>query len=391
MNRRLYARFSILSVVAILSIAFFLAGCCIFGGKSKEKKAEETVAKAPVAASEKSQAKPAKPLKAAGTSDESKFETDDTDYEIKTVNGALNWSKGFIRAKGYGVLPDGVSNPQQARLMAFRAAYADALANLLEITAGVNVTATTTVEDYMLKDHTIELKVQGVVKGSKEVERVFDEDKKMAIIEVGIAMENLAMGIPSEPVFADVPLTMDVWETKGKATLEEIAGDNMELSKAISSSDNLDDIESKIKNMAAENEELLATVKILTREITEIKGTETKPVVYTGVVVDAAGSDIKPCIAPNIYYKSGDSYKLLYGMEDGRARDNNMHALVGWERTLAGASDNERVTRKPLVIKATHLSKEQAALAINEDDAKTIEALNQEMRFLEEGRVVVIR
>jgi len=275
--------------------------------------------------------------------------------------------------------------------MAFRAAYADALANLLEITAGVNVTATTTVEDYMLKDHTIELKVQGVVKGSKEVERVFDEDKKMAIIEVGIAMENLAMGIPSEPVFADVPLTMDVWETKGKATLEEIAGDNMELSKAISSSDNLDDIESKIKNMAAENEELLATVKILTREITEIKGTETKPVVYTGVVVDAAGSDIKPCIAPNIYYKSGDSYKLLYGMEDGRARDNNMHALVGWERTLAGASDNERVTRKPLVIKATHLSKEQAALAINEDDAKTIEALNQEMRFLEEGRVVVIR
>jgi hypothetical protein len=142
--------------------------------------------------------------------------------------------------------------------------------------------------------------------------------------------------------------------------------------------------------MADRNEELLAKIEKLTEEIEALKSAE-EPLKYTGIVVNAAGSGIEPCMAPNIYYKSGDTYKLLYGVEDGRPRDANVHALVVWERTLSGANDNPRVTETPLVVSASGLSKEESALAISEEDAKTLEGLNQETHFLEHGRVVVVR
>ena len=206
MNRRLLPWFSVFSIVIILSVVFLLVGC---GGGKKEEPAEPVKPVAVVASDQ-----PPRPLPAAESSAGNKFESDELDYKEETVNGVLNWSKGFIRAKGYGVPPEDAISVEQGKLMAFRAAYAGALANLLEITNGVKVTATTTVKDYVVKDHTIELKVGGIIKGSKEVKRVFDEEKNIAIIEVGIAMEEVAMSIPKKEVAFDDSLSLEIWETK---------------------------------------------------------------------------------------------------------------------------------------------------------------------------------
>ncbi len=389
MDRRLFSRFSIFLMVAVFSVVFLLVGC---GGKGKEEPAKPVK---PVTAV--TPAQPSKPLPAAETSDESKFESDELDYKEETVNGVLNWSKGFIRAKGFGIPPENAISDEQGKLMAFRAAYAGALANLLEITNGVQVTSTTTVKDYVVKDHTIELKVGGIIKGSKEVKRIFDEEKNVAIVEVGIALEDVAMSIPKDGVSFSGELSLEIWETKEDATLREIAGGNEELAAAIKSSKNMKEIEQKLDTMsrdnaalATTNEQLAASIQLLIMEIGNLKPTEVPPT-YTGVVVNAAGSGVKPVMAPNIYYKSGDTYKLLYGLNDGRPRDSNMHALVVWERTLTGASDNSRVTRTPLIVKATHLAKEQAALAISEEDAKRIENANKNSNLLEDGRVVIVR
>jgi len=390
MDRKRFSQFSIFSVVIVFSAVFLLIGCGIFGGKGKEEEATKPVVTAvPV--------KPTGPLPAATTSDESKFESDTLDYEEKTINGVLNWSKGFIRARGFGIPPENAVSDEQGKLMAFRAAYADALANLLEITNGVSVTATTTVKDYVVKDHTVELKVGGIIKGSKEVKRIFDAEKNVAIVEVGIAMEEVAMSIPREEVSFDDSASLEIWETKNDATLRQIAGDNEELAAVIKNSQSLNEIEQKLGKMSSDNEalatrneELLAGIQLLTQELAKLKDTDTEST-YTGIVVNAAGSGIKPCMAPNIYYKSGDTYKLLYGLNDGRARDNNMHALAVWERTLTGASDNTRVTRTPFVVNASYLAKEQSALAISADDAQMIEKINSDAGLLESGRVVVVR
>ena len=387
MDRKLFLRFTMFSIVAIVVMAFLLVGC---GGKVKKEEpmAVKTAAAQPVAA---------RPLPAAETSEESNFESGELDYEVKTVSGVVNWSKGFVRAKGYGVPPENAVNDAQSKLMAFRAAYADALANLLEITNGVQVTATTTVKDYMVKDHTVELKVAGLIKGSKEVTRVFDEEKKVAIVEVGIAMEDVAMSIPKEELSFDASSSLEIWETKEDATLRQLAGGDEALLNSIKTSRSVDEIEQKLVKMAEDNEKmadrnekLIASIDLLTQEIGKLKSAA-EMADYTGVVINAAGSGIKPCMSPNIYYKSGDTYKLLYGADDGRARDASLHALVVWERTLTGASDNTRVTQTPLIVSATHLAKEQSALAISSDDAMKIEQVNADKMLLEDGKVVVVR
>jgi len=370
-----------------------LTSCCIFGAKKKKGEKPEPIE---VVIPASAQPVASKPLAAAETSDESKFESSELDYEVETVNGIVNWSKGFVRAKGHGIPPETAVNDAQSKLMAFKAAEADALAKLLEIINGVQVTATTTVKDYVLKDYNIELRVAGVIKGSKEVKRIFDEEKKVAIVEVGVAMEDMAMSIPKEEISFD-EASLDVWETKEDATLRQLAGGDEVLLNSIKASRSLDEMEQKLGKMADDNEKLadrdeklLASIELLTQEIGKLKSVE-EPVNYTGVVINAAGSGIKACMSPNIYYKIGDEYKLLYGIKDGRPRDANLHALVVWERTLIGASDNTRVNQTPLIVSATHLAKGQSALAISRDDAMKIEQINAENNLLDDGKVVVVR
>jgi len=87
--------------------------------------------------------------------------------EVKD-KGEINWSEGFIRARGYGFI-DPKKPKGQARLLAERAAVVDARRNLLEILKGVHITSETVVEDYMATSDLIVQRVKGIVKGAKVV------------------------------------------------------------------------------------------------------------------------------------------------------------------------------------------------------------------------------
>jgi len=229
--------FSIFFITAAFSVAFIslFTGCGIFGGgKEAEKPQEEAVSEVP---------KPEGDL-AAGQGD--KLESDELDLEIETVSGSLNWSKGFIQAKGFGLPPENAVNPQQAKLLAFRAAYADALSSLLETTAGVQVTASTTVKDYIAKDNTVELKVQGIIKGAREIAREFHERDKTAVVQLGIYLEDVARAIPEK----DLPggtINFYKWNVEEDTTLYKIAGDNEELKEAIRTGESLERIEQQLE------------------------------------------------------------------------------------------------------------------------------------------------
>ncbi|MFQ6042000.1 MAG: hypothetical protein ACE5PV_14170, partial [Candidatus Poribacteria bacterium] len=341
MDKKLFSLFLIFFVATIFSVAFLLlfTGCGIFGGGGKEApKIVETPPAKPTAPAV-SQPETPKPLPAAVPSD-SQFQTDELDYEVKMVNGSLNWSKGVIRAKGYGVPPDDAINPQQGKLLAFKAAHDGALANLIEITEGVQVTATTTVENYMAKNHTIKTEVEAKIKGAIEISREFQEEDQTAVVEMGIFLENVAVSIPKGTLPFDEAVHPVVWDGKEDETLRSLASDNKELLEPIETSASLDEIKQKLQEIAEENKtladknkELLATIEKLNKEIEALKESK-KPIdteqTYTGIVIKAAGSGIKPSMTPSIYYRSEDTDKLLYGINDGRKRDANVHALVAW-------------------------------------------------------------
>ncbi len=90
-------------------------------------------------------------------------------YIQPVENGLINWTQGYIRARGYAVVSEKEANKPKARLGAERAATVIAQRNLLEIAKGVHINSETVVEDMMLSSDVIVSRVEGVVKGAKMV------------------------------------------------------------------------------------------------------------------------------------------------------------------------------------------------------------------------------
>ena len=79
---------------------------------------------------------------------------------------AAQWDGGTIRVVGLGVAPAGTSGTQ-AEALARRAAISDAYRQLAEQVNGVNVDASTTVENLMLANMTVRTHVSALIKGAE--------------------------------------------------------------------------------------------------------------------------------------------------------------------------------------------------------------------------------
>ena len=93
------------------------------------------------------------------------------DKESKTIKtlskGYIDWSSKVITVKGNGAEPE-TGGKAQKRLKARLAARNDAYRNLAEILSGVNVTAETTVKNFVTESDVIRLKVEAVIKGARQ-------------------------------------------------------------------------------------------------------------------------------------------------------------------------------------------------------------------------------
>lgn len=114
--------------------------------------------------------------------------------------GVINWTQGVVTAKGSGAPPTGITLPSQARLMAERAAKADALRNLLEAVKGVRVDAETTVENFTTKSDRVLTRVSGIVIGARVVDTRYLSDGAVEItVAVNLTGELLAIMLQELP------------------------------------------------------------------------------------------------------------------------------------------------------------------------------------------------
>ncbi len=109
-------------------------------------------------------------LWAAGTGNNAGAETRDLIEE--TGEGSINWSQGVLAAKGAAPLPREAKNIAQARLMAERAALADARRNLWEALLRVRVEGNSRIEDYVAKSAEIRLQAEAAAQGAAEVKNL---------------------------------------------------------------------------------------------------------------------------------------------------------------------------------------------------------------------------
>lgn len=95
-----------------------------------------------------------------------------------------------IRATGSGTRPQGASSAAQARLLAERAAKADAYRNLLEAAYGVLVTSSTSVKDLATQNDSVRTTLNGFIRGASLVEvRHLDDGSVEVEMEIRLNRE----------------------------------------------------------------------------------------------------------------------------------------------------------------------------------------------------------
>lgn len=202
------------------------------------------------------------------------------------IEGQLDWTGSTLTVTGEAVAPETVTNPVQRRLMGFRAAKVSALRSLLEALGGVQVDSRTTVSMAMVTSDSIRSRVEGLVRGARVV--------------------------PGSRREVDGLYTLDI--------RVDLLG---ELTDAV-----LPDTATTRSSLAASLPDRDSVIVFVPEEP------------FTGLVVDARGTSLRPSMSPRIVDDSG---RLIYAADHVDRAYAVGTGVVGYARDLHSAVTSDRV------------------------------------------------
>lgn len=252
-----------------------------------------------------------------------------TSFSAEAALGT-DWHSQKIVVTGSGVVPPGTYGAQ-ARIMAKRAAVADAYRQLAEVVKGVQVDATTTVEMAMVQSDTVNLSVSAVIRGAKIVGEHFTTD---GAYEVTMEL----------PIF-------------GKGGLAEAVLERTEYVEPFPE---------------PETQRISANINI------SINGG------YTGLIIDCRGFRIQPVMSPVIKNAEG---KKIYGHKN---LDPDKVIEFGMASYADSMSQAFRAGSNPLIIKAVDVEDFNSNPVVSMEDARRILSENKSAHFLEDTAVVFL-
>jgi hypothetical protein len=212
--------------------------------------------------------------------------------------GQIDWERGIIQVIGSGAI---TQNPgtslAKAKLMAQRAAKADAYRNGLEALEGVRVSSETVVRDFETESDEIRTSVQGYLKGGRFISTDYTSD---GICEVVL----------------ELPLS-------GKSDFSRLLYESVKPRITVG-----------------------PTPVPVQPNRTGIS--------YTGIIIDTRGLEVKPALYPQVFDSDGF---LLYGPTVVNFDLIKTKTMVAYTRSLERAAAMDRVGRNPLRITATSVIK----------------------------------
>ncbi len=261
------------------------------------------------------------------------------DFMEPMASGAINWTKGVVQAKGIGAPPEKYYGKPQARPMALRAAKLDAMRNLLEATQGVRINSKTIVKDFAIESDIIMSQVQGMVKGAQIVKQEYLSD-------------------------GTVEITMQMSLQGGFAQLV---------------------LPQEIKQIESIKPILPATKKPV---IPSIPTPEPEVAVYTGLVIDARGINVRPAMAPKILSENGQE---VYGSAFVSREFAVQQGMSGYAKGLTSAQSNPRVTNNPLTVKGLRTDGPgRSDIIVSNADAARLRSASEHLSFLKKCRVMIV-
>ncbi|UCE06887.1 MAG: LPP20 family lipoprotein [bacterium] len=270
-------------------------------------------------------------------------------------NQTVNWTNQVVRAIGIGAPNPNLPIAAQ-RTAAIRAAKLDAVRNLLETIKGIYLTSETTVRNSIVENDVIRTRVEGLAQNFKQVEgpRYMSDGSVEVVVEMPITGAILDALLPSQfggGQFMTVgqmvcPTCGQPWP-QGKpvppgVTLQQIG----------------------------------VTTPMATSGV------------YTGLVVDCKGLGVRPAMAPKIVDEQGNE---IYGSKFVSRQWAVEIGMVGYDKDLNRARQNDRVTNNPLVVKGLQASgPNKTDVVISSADASLIHQAAANQNFLDKCKVMFI-
>jgi hypothetical protein len=272
----------------------------------------------------------------------------------KVGNGRVNWGAGYIEARGEGAYPPNASQGQ-ARLMARRAAIADAQRNLLETVNGVRLTAETRVRNFIVESDAIATRVEGILKNAT----VVSEKDKGNTYEV----------VMRAPMGSITALAIEASQAPERFDLSQ---------------EQVDAILSPPAEVTIPSQPPRPRPQPPT-----IRPNPSKP--YTGVIIDARGLDLRPCMCPKIRREDGSEVWGTLNVSPELAIEYGIAAWLRDTKDLEHPAIRKRIGDNPMFLRAVGVAGAGRGDAVlKADDAQRLLEANQQNRFLEKLAVVFL-
>ena len=256
-------------------------------------------------------------------------------------DGCIDWANGVFYAVGFGVPNTKFKSAAQRNYSAQVAAEQVAMRNLLRLVETTLLDSETTVQDGMLESDRIRTKIKGQI---RQVQMV---------------------GAPRYMSDGSVNVTMKM---QMREVIKVLAEDP------------------RIKAFSAPHE--IQAPQALVSTSTAGSSTSTASGVFTGLLIDARGTEISPALSPKVLNEDGD---VIYGFADVDRQFSLEQGMMGYLKDPQAARSNERIKDRPFEIKALHSSgKNNADLVISNADGVRLRQMNREQSFLREARVMVV-
>ena len=255
--------------------------------------------------------------------------------------GCIDWANGVFYAVGFGVPNTKFKSAAQRNYSALVAAEQVAMRNLLRLVETTHLDSETTVQDGMLESDRIRTKIKGKIRHVQMV------------------------GAPRYMSDGSVNVTMKM---QMREVIKVLAEDP------------------KIKAFSAPHE--IQAPQALGSTSTAGSSTSTASGVFTGLLIDARGTEVSPALSPKVLNEDGD---VIYGFADVDRQFSLEQGMIGYLKDLQAARSNERIKGRPFEIKALNSSgKNNADLVISNADGLRLRQMNREQSFLREARVMVV-